>query len=166
MAKVLCARAYAEPVYYVVNDMIGVFPCRAVGVTLHRESIGRWIAERAAGGHPPLDAVWCNHKGEHITRLTKDWRGSVGLQAVEIALKVGERKIILCGVPMLPQAGHYRRRAVWKGAIGFRPEWTRHRAEIAPYVRSYSGWTRELLGYPSEEFLHEQHPALPAASPA
>lgn len=143
---------------FLVNDQIAAWPDQAPnaahGVTLHPAKLGDWLRQRAERQLPALAEVWC-WKAEvaSITRTIADWGGSSGLLAVRAALAAGHTRIILCGVPMEPDAGHFVRRRRWPHAIGFRRGWIQHRAELAPVLRSSSGWTRELFGAPTAEWL-------------
>lgn len=139
--------------WFLVNDMMAEYktdPGRPViAVTLHPPKLNDWLAERARNGLPRPDAVWAHRPAnELVTNHTEDWAGSSGLFAVKVARQLGFEQIILCGVPMQVEQRHFIRREPWGAAMAFRAGWERHRANIAPYVRSMSGWTKELFGEP------------------
>ena len=79
--------------------------------------------------------------------------GSSGLYAVKVAMKLlGANKIILAGVPM--DAGpHYYNGRPWGVPMDFREGWEQAMPYIKDTVRSYSGWTKELLGEPTQEWI-------------
>jgi hypothetical protein len=65
------------------------------------------------------------------------------------AIRLGYKKMILCGCPMRgdsPTHAGSKYETFWAG-------WTAKIEIVKPYVRSMSGWTRELLGAPTEEWL-------------
>jgi len=73
--------------------------------------------------------------------------GSSSLLGVLAALRMGYRRIILCGCPL-----------IGKNAAGgtyetFRKGWEARANEFTGRVRSMSGWTAEFLGAPTEEWL-------------
>jgi hypothetical protein len=143
-------------VAFVCNDMIAEYPYLiAHAVTLHPPKMRAWLRERVArfGGLLPL-RLWCP-RGNVLgfTDSTPDWGGSSGLFAVKIARELGHDRIILAGVPMTVEGAHFRRRQRWAAAHGFRPAWQRRVGELAPFVRSMSGWTREIFGAPDRDFL-------------
>lgn len=141
---------------FLVNDQIEADgSTSAHGVTLHPAKLPGWLARRAAAGHPPLAEVWCWQLATlaGVTRAIGDWGGSSSLLAVRAALAAGHTRVILCGVPMLAEGGHFVRRRSWPHAVGFRRGWIAHRTELAPHVRSLSGWTRDTFGAPSAEWL-------------
>lgn len=70
------------------------------------------------------------------------WSGSSALLGVKVGLRLGYEKIILCGCPL----------DVQKYAF-FRRGWTFIYDMIKYNVRSMSGWTRELLGIPTPEWI-------------
>lgn len=86
--------------------------------------------------------------------VREEWGGSSGLYAVQIAINVFRLdRIVLCGVPIEAGAGHIRGVEHWDDAPLYRQGWRRARPYIANRVRSMSGWTRELLGYPDRDWL-------------
>jgi ADP-heptose:LPS heptosyltransferase len=143
--------------WFVTNDMLELFPYPCTAVSLHPDLLAGWLRNRADKGYPRPDAVWGHRKddprGKEITHAIEDWRGSSGLFAVKVARHLEFTRIILCGVPMDPDVGNVRGTDRWQAAHMFRTGWLTHHEEIAPYVRSWSGWTRQRLGTPDEAFL-------------
>lgn len=140
--------------WFVTNDMIPLFPGPCTAISLHPQKLKGWLDVRAVAGHPKPDQVWSHVKHASATHHTEDWRGSSGLFAVKVARHLGFEKIILCGVPMDPKAGHVLRGpGPWRAAEQFMGGWRQRREEIAPYVRSWSGWTAETFGQPDLAFL-------------
>jgi len=66
------------------------------------------------------------------------------------AIRIGYKKIILCGCP-LTGASLTRSGAAYET---FRTGWTAKLDKVKPFVRSMSGWTKELLGEPTQEWLN------------
>jgi hypothetical protein len=145
--------------WFVVNDMIERFPEPCVAVSLHRAAnrLKTWLDRRAANGHPQPSAVWSAPTpvpdDAPVTHMIEDWRGSSGMFGARVALHLGFEKIILCGVPMDPTLGNVRGTVKWDGCSQFIAGWIDHHQELAPHVRSWSGWTKDRLGAPDAEFL-------------
>ncbi len=144
--------------YFYVNDQIKSFPEDGVACTLHPDKLNEhdaWLAIRRKAGLPEPEQIWTCRKHSAATHDTDnvDWGGSSGLFAVQVALRNGYRKIILCGVPLTAEERHFERHEMWQSAISFRAGWTRHKNEISPYVRSMSGWTLEQFGEPCENWI-------------
>lgn len=150
----LLAEVGAEARWFVINDMIPIFPGACTAVSLHPQKLKDWLAQRAKVGWPAPDQVWAHVKFDGVSHFTDDWRGSSGLFAIKVARQLGFDKIILCGVPMRPDAGHIVRGATpWNAAEQFMGGWKLQAKEIAPFVRSWSGWTGEAFGAPNPAFL-------------
>jgi hypothetical protein len=155
----LCAAAGMPWKVFACNDMLEDFPdLLENGVTLHPEKLPGWLSRREAAGRARPTTVWGHRGFANIDQWTRDWQGSVGLFAVKIAREERFRKIICCGVPMDIEANHFKRKTKWVAALGFRRGWTAHRRELAPFVRSMSGWTKFLLGPPTIEWLLSEIP--------
>ena len=117
-----------------------------------------------------------NVKHPRIKRLQRpNTGGSSGLFAVTIALDMGYDRIVLAGCPMEgalrvtypdgypgncgedkdgyhdPMPNQSRGFAVYQQA------WTRHFDLIKDKTRSVSGWTQELLGAPTAEWIRSEH---------
>lgn len=90
------------------------------------------------------------------------WHGSTSLFAVLTSLTMGYHRIVLAGCP-LDSKGHWHT----PGHDG--PPWTRETYQAwfefadtpdgVNKVRSLSGYTKTMLGYPNEEFLNESSPS-------
>jgi hypothetical protein len=146
------------------NSMIGAFRLEIDhAVTLHPEMVSKWLLDRLnAGQMPPIKRMWAPKPFPGSTDHCFDrWEGSVGLFAVKIARILGYTKVVLCGVPMTP-VNHFLRQKPWREATQFRRGWNRYKSSLAPYVRSNSGWTEELFGTPTLEWLkspiEDRHP--------
>lgn len=141
---------------FVGNDMIAHFPGHVdYAGTLHPDKIPTWVRQRNANGFPPISNMWAHRPFTNVTHWTRDWAGSTGLFLTKVARENGHTHIVLCGVPMTVDAKHFVRREQWFAAHGFRRGWTSQREKIMRYVRSNSGWTRDLFGAPTIEWLTE-----------
>ena len=140
--------------WFAANDMIGRFPGPCTAVTLHPHKLGGWLSERAQARFPMPDQIWSHIEFDGVTNVTDDFRGSVGLFGVAVARRLGLDRIILAGVPMDPKAGHFiRGPALWMDHGQFMGGWRQRQRELAPFVRSWSGWTGKSFGEPSVAFL-------------
>jgi hypothetical protein len=167
-ARMMCHAAGLPVTLYAVNDAIAVLGDPIVAVTLHpaklrdvnvRTMVHRgWLSQREEKGYPPPVEVWSiqHSHAAGVTKVTEDWGGSGGLYAVKVARQCGHDRIVLAGVPMTVEAKHFVRKAVWNACHAFRRGWTAHKKDIAPFVRSMSGWTAAEFGMPTEEFLQGQ----------
>jgi predicted SAM-dependent methyltransferase len=143
--------------YFLVNDQIKTFPGPGVACTLHPDKLNghfAWLLTRSKAGFPTPEQVWSHREAVSVTHsMGKDWGGSTGLFAIQVALREGHQKVILCGVPMTVDGSHYIRHQKWQSAIAFRQSWVRFKNDLAPHLRSMSGWTAEQYGEPSEEWI-------------
>lgn len=127
-------------------------------VTLHPMPCHDWVGmasaleKRAQAGRNAPECWAHNHKGG-VPNRSSDWGGSTGLLAVKIAREKAFDKIVLAGVPMSSELGHFYDKKPWGSANGFRRAWQSRVKMIGPFVRSMSGWTRELFGEPTAEWL-------------
>ncbi len=145
---------------FVVNDMIPKWPDATYICSVHPDKLSNWIEQRVKAGHKKTVEVWSHRrvsvafKAYHdITHITNDWNGSSGLFAVRVALLKKFDRIVCAGIPMSSEAGHIIRKRHWPAVVAFRDGWTNHIKELKPFVRSCSGWTRELLGYPTKNWI-------------
>lgn len=136
-------------------------------VSLHPERLLVWQDERRKWGYSEPAFVVTTEKtanfeaGQRYPRVdfAMDYRwpgmtasGSSGLYAVKVALTAADR-VILAGVPMTPEAAHFFHPARWNERDSFTDAWHRAMPFIKDRVRSMSGWTADLLGQPSQEWL-------------
>lgn len=134
--------------YYVVNDQIVSFPGDIVACTLHPEKLDDWLDRRSAAKLSAPRECWTRNE-------LKEWGGTSGLFAFQVARKHEHRRIIFCGVPMDDSRNAFHKHI---GGIAIYSRhsriWSRHRLhEIKPFARSVSGWTAELLGQPDHDWL-------------
>lgn len=134
--------------------------------TLHPESTRDWsggiqkaLADRLeAGRNRPQ--IWGHKNASGIDRVTQDdpktspWlKGSTGLLCVRALRLEGFERIVLSGVPMSKDGGHYYDSKDWLQFDHYTAAWKTLRDELAPYVRSMSGYTRQLFGEPTAGWL-------------
>lgn len=153
------AQALFEPdAYFVINDMIPLWsgPCDYV-CTLHSETVSEWLRARRHNGYCDPGEVWShklsgNAKGL-VNHITPDWAGSSGLFACKVALQEKFERIVVCGVPLVNTQNHIKRHRIWNPASAFRNGWKNRKKQLTPYVKSMSGFTKELLGAPTADWL-------------
>lgn len=75
--------------------------------------------------------------------------GSSALLGVLAGIKLGYRKIIVCGCPLIGK------NAKGFDYANFQKGWTAKFAAIKDKTRSMSGWTKKLLGAPDEVWLND-----------
>lgn len=124
-------------------------------VSLHPDKFDGWVRSRREKGYPDGFTTWAHKKqaGCPVDRETDDWKGSSGLFAAKVARELGFDRIVLCGVPLDAEGAHFFDPKPWSAFKSFRFGWLSHRQEIAPFVRSMSGWTKEILGAPTEGWI-------------
>lgn len=151
-----------------------------VWATLHPEFMPRYRAERASRGlHSRYEIVGplAEEVGRHAQcpvdrRVSYRWpkmtsSGSSGLFAVKVALDDGHDRVVLAGVPMSTEAGHFVRRTPWLQRDSFVHGWNSALQHIHGKVRSVSGgWTEQLLGAPTKEWLGVSPDRAAGATPA
>lgn len=127
-------------------------------VTYHPGLMPRWARHRARAGKPAAEAYWtasgpdvAPRRGNIAFRTVPRCGGSSGLLAVSVARAIGAGRIVLCGVPMDPDAEHFDRDGRWRDGAVLRKQWPV--AELGGVVKSMSGWTAAALGTPSSEWL-------------
>jgi len=136
--------------------------------TLHPEKLLKWQQYRHDEGYSN-DYVSISHEkpetfelGKAYPRIDKrvDFRypgmtesGSSGLLAVKAMQEEGFDQIVIAGMPMQLDQAHFHDAKPWSERNMFIPAWEKAYPFIHPSVRSMSGWTCELLGYPSHEWF-------------
>lgn len=127
-------------------------------VTLHPELMGKWERERAKAGRN-TDYRLFAHTAKHgcDPEIHKErWKGSSGLYMAQIALWMRCRAVILAGVPMDKDAGHFNYEGPWSDVERYRSGFRAAAAECGPSIRSMSGWTARLFGEPDGDWLTER----------
>lgn len=153
------ALALFTPDLYATTNMIGMEWFHVDHwFTLHPNASGIWpgivqaMRRRLhAGLNRPV--TWAHKQEKGIDRWTQDWAGSSGLLAVKGLMEIGCTHIVCAGVPMKAEQGHYYDDKNWHTATNYHRGWIRNEHTIKQLVRSMSGWTRELLGEPTAEWL-------------
>lgn len=124
--------------------------------TMHPELYPKWLADRRAAGRPEPGQLW--HAGHRRTKVDStpidSWGGSSGLLCVRVAMQLRCTKVILAGVPMRKTYEHYDKPGEqWHEAVRYHNCWRNRFPAIKDKVRSFSGFTAELLGFPTREWL-------------
>lgn len=114
--------------------------------TFHPGEIPQIIERRKkAGGNTDWQMISHEQKpGVDIVTPHTGPSGSSAMLGIITGLKFGYEKIICCGCPLDGENKY----------TAFRGGWTKRLDLIRDKVRSMSGWTRELVGEPTEEWLN------------
>lgn len=121
--------------------------------TLHPDELPGWQARRQGND---------DYRTFTPDETPERWPGSSGLYAVQVALfELGAAGVILCGVPMDSRAGHFTGRTPWESVTDYRRAFQAALPEIGGRVRSMGGWTQDLFGAPTREWIDAIHPARP-----
>ena len=86
-----------------------------------------------------------------IIELHKNPTGSSALLGVVAAIRLGYKKIILCGCPMEGKS----REKFGRDYNHFQKGWISRFSEIKDFTRSMSGYTKEILGKPIKEWIND-----------
>jgi hypothetical protein len=122
--------------------------------TLHPNKCVDWVGMEEAVRRRTVihkrnrPVTWAHKHWRGIDRVTSDWSGGSGLFAIKGLLEIGCDAIVLAGIPMTSEGKHYYSTASWVQGPKYHRAWLKRQADIAPYVRSMSGWTKGLLGAP------------------
>lgn len=170
LAEYEAAKALVPAAFVVcVNDALRTCPDRVHAfATLHPEKRERFLGvEDCELKRHPDCSLWTyeapiNRRGGFNIAREK-WAGSSGLFAVQIALeKLDAAGVILAGVPMdaARRATYADAEAEWGGGETYvqryQRGWTKAHSILRARVRSFSGFTRDLLGPPTPEWIAEK----------
>jgi hypothetical protein len=133
-------------------------------VSFHAELFTFWAEQRAKQGFPPAEAYVSSMYKGGTTRRGQNPKfrvqfvscdgGSSGLIAAVAAVELFKaNQVVLAGIPMVASRGQVDTGAVWREAMMHRLGWQNNLARIKDHVRSMSGWTQELLGAPTPDWL-------------
>lgn len=176
-----CAVCVHEDMTKVISDFgppSVVYACNDIGVelqqldhwcTLHPEHLNTWMQWRRERGLssnyqvvvPPIREMGTDgRRAEAVIdrRVSFLWpdmttSGSSGLYAAKVAIDDGHERCVLAGIPMTQEGNHITRKAPWE-LQNFRRAWQTALPFIKDKVRSASGWTRELLGEQSQDWMN------------
>lgn len=126
-------------------------------VTMHPDIRDRlWLKERERKGLPPAGQLWHpRHRGNWPnSKPIESWGGSSGMLCITVAFELQCTHIVVCGVPLLPNHCHFNEPGKrWNEARQYHPVWKRLYPRIKDRVRSQSGFTRDLLGAATQEWI-------------
>jgi hypothetical protein len=130
-------------------------------VSFHAELFPQWISKRRVKGFSDAGQLWTSSRGRRMDKWERELGiryvdnngGSSGMVAVDVALKMGYQKMILVGIPLEAEKGHYDQPGSWDEATHHRKPWEELDPAISVRIKSVSGWTRELLGAPTKEWV-------------
>ena len=126
--------------------------------SLHISACENWVGLAGARRERQLQGkntpeTWSHKRGPGVDMDTPDWAGSTGLFAVKVLLGEGFDRIVLAGVPMSRDLPHFYSQQPWHAATNYHRGWKHRLPELQDKVRSMSGWTQQLLGAPSAQWL-------------
>jgi len=157
------ARALCEPhVIVAVNDIGTVFADQIdYWVSYHLDQLAKWSDIRKMKGLPPARELWSglasSRNGPKFLKRHPNRGGSSGMLATCIALDNAEAThVILCGVPIDPEMRHFSDKykgKPWKDGKNYQRHWEEKHAYFRNRVKSMSGWTAQLLGEPTLDWL-------------
>lgn len=147
-----------------VKDIAIEYPRIDHWVTFHLDRVPNEIAKRRALGYPDPKVIWTFAGYRLISRIRvgipieqmKIKGGSSGLLGAMVGMKVAN-KAILAGIPMdssMPHFNDRKRGKPWEEARIYIPHWKEHIPRMQGHVRSMRGWTQEVFGAPTREWLY------------
>lgn len=154
---------FGEPrLVIAAKDIWITYPRVDYVVSFHSERLPAECARRQALGLPlPAKAfIWGLAKPPELPFEVAPvyvQGGSSGLMATMVATRLCS-KVIIAGIPNDPTMKHFhdgRGNKPWVQAETFKLNWQGHYPELKDRVKSMSGWTQQLLGAPTHEWLAE-----------
>ncbi len=144
--------------FIITNDCIPLFPGECIAATLHPDKVTNWLIQRHNNNYSEPSEIWTHEQSRHPNRLIKrlrDWGGSSGLFAAQVAMHRGHDRILLCGVPMAAHIKHVTRKSRWDACGAFVRAWDNHKGDLIGRVKSFSGWSKDLLGEPTQQWIEQ-----------
>lgn len=139
-------------------------------VSFHDDLFPLWVEKRQEKGYPPAESYWSylpkpsvvvkRHKLPVPVQRIKGEGGSSGLIATLTALEgLKADLVVLAGIPMHPDHGQYDDDGAkpWREAVKHRKAWETAMPRLLGRVKSMSGWTQQVLGAPTKEWLEGHH---------
>lgn len=146
-----------------LGEFQGMVGCNLIGiewsgsfdawVSVHENKLKKpWRAARDRLGWPSHQRIWGPSDTEHkFPGCLKT--GTSGAFALKVALSdLGFDKAVLAGIPM-DASPHFDDEAAWKFFGEYRSTWEQIKGQVGDKVRSMSGWTAELFGRPTSEWV-------------
>lgn len=138
-----------------------------VFATVHPELLAGWINERRRKGLQDPGSVMIprllsDHESQAMNFSRKriavgfERGGSSGLFGATTALTLWRDNVVLCGIPMDVESGHFFNCRPWRDAPNYQWAWLKSRSELIPRVRSMSGWTMGWLGRPDTSWVTQE----------
>lgn len=128
-------------------------------VSYHADLLSKWSTLRKQAGLSPVKNFWSGlatsrHEPRDVKRHANRG-GSSGLLATCIALdELQASKVVLAGIPIDPTMGHFDNvNKAWRDGKNYQTHWIQKKNYFNDRVRSMSGWTSELLGKPTIDWL-------------
>lgn len=140
--------------------------------SLHPERMAEWTADRKARRYPAAARHFVPggvHALPWAEKAADRWNASSGGYALQCALfEIGATAAILCGVPMDAEAGHFTRPpgASWEGTADYRRGFEGALRECGGRIRSMGGWTANLFGQPTAEWVRSVENIKPVGATA
>lgn len=137
------------------NDAGWAYPHRIEHwASLHPKKFTIWESKRPK---PHDYTTWAHYEWKGVDCVVDHWKGSSTGFGVRVAYELDCTRVVLAGAPMDPLP-HFLGGDPWEACFGFREEWT---DQLLPKlggwagnIRSLSGWTRDLHGYPTSDWLY------------
>ena len=131
-------------------------------LTLHPEWQNDYNAQRLSRGFTLPERIIAHREGKGVTEVMAEhsfpeMRGNSGASgwfAVKYAYEIGFEKIVLCGMGFNKQAGRIDGKPQWEAANNYQGHIKPSFPRLKGIVKSMSGFTREQLGAPTEEWLY------------
>jgi len=122
--------------------------------TLHAEKLQGWQNQRRNAGLPKIEETWSSVRRtvvkNHFQGITG---GSSGLYTVSVALfALGYPRVVTCGIPMDATKNTFSARD-WTSFKRYKLGWERDINRLKGRVRSMSGWTAQVLGRPTVDWI-------------
>jgi hypothetical protein len=122
--------------------------------TLHPDLLAGWGREREGNKDFRAFIAEAHVSSPRAEVVSERWPGSSGLYALQVALfEMNATAAILCGVPMETTAGHFAKEGAWAGTADYRQAFATALPTVGGRVRSMGGWTAELFGKPTAEWV-------------
>ncbi len=145
--------------YYIAVNSAGCdFPYRLHHwVTYHGYEFEKWIDLRWKNGYADAEHYWTSTFGRKQSAFERKLNpgvlnvkgGASGMLGLQVGLRFADH-VVLAGIPMDAESGHYDTEGDWDEAMRYRRAWTDLLPKVHNRISSMSGWTRKYFGAPYE----------------